>query len=182
MVYVFLADGFEMVEALTPVDLLRRAGIEVKTVSITDSLNVVSSHGVNITSDVLIADCDFDHADALVLPGGMPGTKNLAACGALMGQVCDFAGSGKLIAAICAAPALTFGEAGLLEGRTATCYPGMEEHLKGARHTTDEVAVDGNIITSRGMGTAIAFALAIIEKLAGKAKADEIGKAVVYKQ
>lgn len=182
MVYVFLANGFEMVEALTPVDVMRRAGIEVATVSITDEKIVESSHKVGIAADITIDEVNWDAADALVLPGGMPGTKNLAACEKLMSNVCDFAAKGRLIAAICAAPALTFGESGLLNGKKATCYPGMEEHLIGAEFTTDEVAVDGNIITSRGMGTAIAFGLAIVEKLSDSSKAEEIGKAIVYKQ
>lgn len=181
MVYLFLAIGFEMIEALTPVDLLRRAGIEVRTVAIGEKQKVKSSHDVKVKADIMLSEVDWDAADALILPGGMPGTKNLAECKLLMDKVCEKAAEGKLVAAICAAPALTLGELGLLEGKKATCFPGMEEHLKGACHTLETVAVDGNIITSRGMGTAIDFGLAIIEKLESKALADEIGKKIVYK-
>ncbi len=158
MVYVFLAEGFEMVEALTPVDILRRAGIETVTVSIMNEKTVTSSHNVGIVADIKLDEVKWDEADALVLPGGMPGTKKLAACEVLMSKVCDFA------------------------GKKATCYPDMEEHLKGATFVTDEVVTDGNIITSRGMGTAINFGLAIVEKLIDKAKADEIGEKIVYRQ
>lgn len=182
MVYEFLADGFEMVEALSPVDVLRRAGIEVITVSIMKERVVTSSHKVGVVADIMLDEVKWDEAEALILPGGQPGTNNLAACEVLMAKVRDFAKAGKVIAAICAAPALTFGECGLLEGKKATCYPGMEEHLKGADFLAEEVVVDGNIITSRGMGTAIAFGLAIIEKLIDKATAEQIGKAIVYRQ
>lgn len=181
MVYTFLAEGFETIEALTPVDILRRAGIENKTVSITKSRKVTSAHGVSVEADITLDEADFDKADILFLPGGMPGTKNLAACDELMSHVDDFVKNNKTVAAICAAPALTLGERGLLNGRKATCFPGMEEHLKGAQFIKEEVVVDGNIITSRGMGTAIALGLALVEKLEGKAKAEEIGNKIVYK-
>lgn len=181
MVYVFLANGFEEIEALTPVDLLRRAEIEVKTVSITGELKVTGARGISVDADMLFEDVDWNEADAIVLPGGMPGTKNLAACDKLMCKVKECAEAGVVVSAICAAPALTLGANGLLVGKKATCYPGMEEHMKGAVAITEEVAVDGNIITSRGLGTAVAFSLAIIEKLSDKATADRIGNSVVYK-
>jgi len=181
MVYVFLAEGFEEIEALTPVDLLRRAGIETMTVSITDSLQVKGARGITVNADIYLKDADWDSADAIVLPGGMPGTKNLAACDFLMDKTKECAAKGVVVSAICAAPALTLGENGILAGKKATCYPGMEEHLLGADFTEDEVAVCDNIITSRGMGTAIAFSLAIIEKLQDKATAETIGKSVVYR-
>lgn len=181
MVYVFLANGFEEIEALTPVDLLRRAEIETKTVSISDELQVMGARRISVNADITLKDVDWDVADAVILPGGMPGTKNLAACGELMNHVKECAKAGICVAAICAAPALTLGENGILAGKKATCYPGMDEHLKGAEHVLQEVVTDGNIITSRGMGTAIAFSLAIIEKLADKETADRIGNSVVYK-
>ncbi len=182
MTYVFLAEGFEEIEALTVVDLCRRAGLDVKTVSITADALVNGSHRIPVTADMVIDDVDWDAADMLVLPGGMPGTKNLAACDVLMRHVDERAASGRDIAAICAAPALLFGDRGLVNGKTATCYPGLEDHLKGANVTYDTIAVDGNVITSRGLGTAIDFALAIITRLTSAEKADEIAKSVVYKR
>ena len=182
MVYIFLANGFEEIEALTVVDLLRRAQIDIKMVSIDGNETVTSSHSVTVKSDMSIADVNWDAADMLVLPGGMPGTNNLAECDELMSHVKDFAVGGKYIAAICAAPALTFGESGLLNGKKATCYPGMEEHMHGACAVTDEVVADGNVITSRGMGTAIPFGLKIIETLKGEAVSKQIGDAIVYRQ
>lgn len=182
MVYLFLADGHEEIEALTPVDLLRRAGIEIATVSLNDTKTVTGAHNIKIEADLLMSDVDYDNADMLILPGGGPGTKALAANDELMGHVKDFVAAGRNVAAICAAPALTLGANGLLNGRNATCFPGMEEHLIGANHCLDEAVIDGNIITSRGLGTAIPFALAIIAKLTDQETADKIGNMVVYRQ
>ncbi len=180
-VLIFLADGFEEIEGLTVVDLLRRAGIDITTVSITDKPRVTGSHKISLDTDTILNDVSFDVADMLVLPGGMPGTRNLEACDRLMSEVDRFAGnSAKKIAAICAAPTI-FGHRGLLHGKKACCYPGKEGDLTGAKVSFDEVSVDGNIITSRGLGTAIPFSLAIIEALTDKATADKIGKAVVYR-
>ena len=178
-VLIFLADGHEEIEALTVVDLLRRAGIEIETVSITGKREVTSSHKVTIIADKLLDEVDFDKADMLVLPGGMPGTLNLEACEPLMKQVRAFNEKGKYIAAICAAPTV-FGRAGLLKGKKACCYPDMEGDLKGAKVSYDHVCVDGNVITSRGMGTAIEFGLAIIEKFQGKDAADSMATKVVF--
>ena len=180
MVYVFLAEGFEEIEALTVVDLGRRAGLDIRTVSVVSDRNVSGSHNIPVRADISIAEVDWNDAEMLVMPGGMPGTKNLAACDVLMQHVEARAKEGKRIAAICAAPALLFGDRGLTEGKTATCYPGMEDHLKGANVTYDTVAVDGNMITSRGLGTAIDFALAIITELISADKAAEIARSVVY--
>ncbi len=179
-VLIFFADGFEEIEGLAVVDLLRRAGIDITTVSITDKSKVTGSHKISLDTDIVLDAADFDSADMLVLPGGMPGTKNLEACDRLMAQVDRFAADGKKIAAICAAPTI-FGHRGLLKGKKACCYPGMEGDLTGADVSYDEVSVAGNIITSRGLGTAIPFALAIMESLTDKATADRIGKAVVYR-
>lgn len=180
-VYIFLADGHEEIEALTVVDLLRRAGIDIETISITGNRQVTGSHGITTTADKLFEEIDCDAADMLVLPGGMPGTKNLEAHEGLMENVAAFAASDRYIAAICAAPTV-FGHKNLLSGKRACCYPGMEEGLLGAEVSFDKVTVDGKIITSRGMGTAIDFALTIIEKLDSKEKAEKIGKAIVYLQ
>ena len=179
-ILVFLADGFEEIEGLTVVDLCRRAGIDVTTVSITDKAEVVGSHSIALKTDTTIDAADFSSADMIVLPGGMPGTKHLEACDRLMSQVDAFIADGKKVAAICAAPTV-LGHRGLLKGKKACCYPGMEGELTGAEVSYDAVSVAGNIITSRGLGTAIPFALAIIEALTDKATADRISKSVVFK-
>ena len=178
-VSIFLADGFEEVEALTPADLLRRAGAEVTLVSIGDKKEVAGSHGIVITADRLFAEMDFTEMDLLVLPGGMPGTLNLKACGPLLELLKDHAAKGRRLAAICAAPTV-LGHAGLLNGKHATCYPGCEDGLTGAICETDPVVTDGVITTSRGVGTAIPFALSLIAQLYGQEKADEIAKSIVY--
>ena len=173
MVYCFLADGFEEMEAVTPVDLLRRAGLDVKFVSVMKE-TVTSSHGLKVTADLMIDDIKgFDDIDAIILPGGMPGTLNLQKSSTLQRIIsyCDL--NKKYICAICAAP-LILGELGLLQGRNATCYPGFEERLFGATVHKDKVVVDGHFITSKGAGTAVFFGLTIVEKLLSKDKADEI--------
>lgn len=179
-VLIFMAEGHEEIEALTVVDLLRRAGIEIEMVSITGNKRVPGSHGIMTVCDKLIEQVNFDSADMLVLPGGMPGTLNLELCEPLMDQVHGFNASKKGLAAICAAPTV-FGKAGLLEGKKATCYPGMEKDLLGAEVSTDSVCHDGHIITSRGLGTAIPFALEIIKTFQGEEAAEKIAKSVVYK-
>ena len=178
-VCVFLADGFEEVEALTAVDLLRRARIYVDTVSITDDYKVHGAHGINVQTEDLFDEVDFNEFDMIVLPGGMPGTLNLGANSYVQSVIADFAEKGKLVAAICAAPSV-LGEAGLLQGKKATSYPGFEEKLLGAETSLNPVVVDGNIITSRGMGTAIPFALEIVAYLLGEDKAEEIRKGIIY--
>lgn len=177
---VFLADGFEEIEALTVVDICRRAGMDVTVTSITDSLQVAGSHKIPVIADKCLADLDFQAMDMLVLPGGMPGTKNLEACDALMTQVDAFYANERFIAAICAAPTV-FGHRGILKGRKACCYPGMEDGLLEAKVSMDLVCVDGKVITSRGMGTAIEFALTIVEVLDSKEKADALAKGIVYR-
>ena len=179
-VLIFMAEGHEEIEALTVVDLLRRAGIEIETVSITGDKKVKGSHGITTLCDKFIENVNFEEADMLVLPGGMPGTLNLGLCEPLMDQIHGFNTSGKKLAAICAAPTV-FGKAGLLEGKKATCYPGMEGDLIGAKVSADSVCHDGNIITSRGLGTAIPFALEIIKTFQGEEEAEKIAKSVVYK-
>ncbi|MBQ8527935.1 MAG: DJ-1/PfpI family protein [Lachnospiraceae bacterium] len=176
---VFLAEGMEEIEALTVVDICRRAQIDTKTVSITDELAVTGSHGIKVEADMVLSEVDFDALDMIVLPGGMPGTVNLEACGPLMQKVEEFDKLGKYIAAICAAPSI-FGHKGILEGKNACCYPSFEEHLKGAVVSRNPVEVSGHVITSRGMGTAIEFALAITACIKGQQCADEIAKAIIF--
>ena len=158
---VFLADGFEEIEGLTVVDILRRAGVETRTVSITERRLVTGSHQIPVTADSCIKETDFSEAELLVLPGGMPGTLQLGDHERVNGIIREFAEQKKLVAAICAAPSV-LGAAGILEGKTAVCHPGFEGELKGANVIYENVAVDENIITSRGMGTAFDFGLAIV--------------------
>lgn len=178
-IYVFLADGFEEIEGLTVVDLLRRAGEACVTVSISDSLEVTGSHQIKLQADTRFADTDFSDASMLVLPGGMPGTRYLGAHAGLCALLKAAKQEGKTVAAICAAPSV-LGKLGLLAGEKAACYPGFEDALEGATVTMEPVAVSGQLITSRGMGTAIPFALALIERLQGKEAADKIGKSIIW--
>lgn len=176
-VCLFLADGCEEIEALTVADLLRRAGIEIDLVSITDSTKVEGAHNIIIESDRLFKDIDLEVYDMLVLPGGMPGTLNLGKHKGVTENVVKFNNAHKLIAAICAAPSI-LGDLGILDGKRAICYPGYEDRLKGADICLEPVVSDQNIITSRGMGTAIPFGLAIIEKLSDKDTADKIKNSI----
>ena len=176
---VFFADGFEEVEALTVVDLLRRANFQVSMVSITEDLSVTGSHNITVKADLPITKLAFNEQDLFVLPGGMPGTTNLASCQKLCEELPVQSSRGKLIAAICAAPTV-LGQLGLLQGKKACCYPGMEGGLPFAKPTTLPVTKDANIITSRGVGTAIPFALSIIEELEGKEFSDKLAKSIVY--
>ena len=180
MVYVFLADGFEEIEALTPVDLLRRAGVEVKTVSIyPDRKNVTGARAIEVKADITIDGVDTGMADIIVLPGGMPGTVNLLECRELMDMVDEQNRQKKRIAAICAAPARILGSKGLLKGKKATCYPGLENMMDEATPVIKTVVTDENITTSRGLGTALDFACELITLLCGKEKSDEIRASVV---
>lgn len=182
-VYVFLADGFEDVEALIPIDVLRRGGVEVVTVSTTDFPLVESAHGVNIEADLQFEQCDFSDADLLMLPGGMPGASNLYAhegvCQAVMAQ---FA-AGKKIAAICAAPAVVLAQLGVLDGKKATCYPGFEKALAeaGATYTADLVTVDGNITTGEGPAAAFPYAYELLAQLVDKQTSDQIAEGMRFK-
>ncbi len=176
---IFLAPGYEEVEMLTVVDMLRRAKIETNMVSITDSLSVTSSHNVTIQADILLDEADFDNAQILILPGGMPGTTNLRACEPLCTKLTEFNRLGKKLAAVCAAPTV-LASLGLLEGKKATCYPTFADQLETGEYVKQPVVTDGNIITSRGMGTCIDFAAAIIEALADAATAEDVKKAIIY--
>jgi len=172
-VYVFFADGFEEVEAFASVDVMRRAGLKVVMVTVTPNEIVKGAHGVSVLCDKNIVNCDFFDADLLVLPGGMPGATNLGECDDLHKLLLRFNEQGKLIGAICAAP-MVLGKLGLLKGRKATCYPGFEKYLEGAEYTAAVVELDGNIITGKGPGAAMAFAFALAERLLGKEKVDEL--------
>ena len=165
-IYLFLADGFETVEALAPVDVMRRAGIEVVTVSIMGRREVVSAQDVTVLADTLFENVCYNDADALVLPGGGVGTDNLSAHMPLRAQLTHAYAKGTLVAAICAAP-MVFGRMGILESKKATCYPGCEGDLSGATYTAAAVEQDGNIITACGPGVSFDFGFAIVERLCG---------------
>ncbi len=177
---VFLADGFEEIEALTVVDLLRRAQIFVGTVSITEDYMVHGSHGISVQAEDLFSEVDFKDVDAIVLPGGMPGTTNLKEHEGVRKVVSEFAGKGKLIGAICAAPTI-LSDLGLLKDKKATSYPGMKPEMKDVEYLEDPVVKDGTIVTSRGVGTAIDFSLELIRILVDQERADEIAESIVYK-
>lgn len=176
---IFLAEGHEEVEMLTVVDLLRRAKIEIAMVSITRNKQVTSSHGVTLVADALIEEVDFDAADMLILPGGMPGTLNLKAHKQLGEQLCRFAQEGKWLAAVCAAPTV-LGDLGILEGHKATCFPGFVDKLVCGQYVKQPVVVDGKVITSRGMGTCIEFGLQIITALADAETAEQVRTSIIY--
>ena len=177
---LMFANGTEEVEALTVVDLVRRAGIDCSIVSVTGKREALSSHNVLITADETIEEHDFSKDDMLVFPGGMPGTNNVEAHPLVQKAIKEAAAADKYLAAICAAPKI-LAHAGLLKGRKAGIYPGMEAELEGSKVSYDSVSVDGKFITSRGLGTAIDFGLKIIETLTDKETADKIAKAVVYR-
>ncbi|MDO5541325.1 MAG: DJ-1/PfpI family protein [Eubacteriales bacterium] len=179
-VYVFFADGFEEIEGLTVVDMMRRAGADTVMVSVSGNKTVCGAHKIRIEADELFENGDFSDADMLVLPGGMPGTLHLLEHRGLA-EVLEKADESKTgIAAICAAPRV-LGSLGLLKGREAVCYPGVEEHLTGADVCTDNVVTDGHITTSRGLGTAIDFSLELISRLFGPEKAAQMAKSIVYR-
>lgn len=179
MVYILLAPGFEEVEALAPVDLLRRAGIETATVSITGE-PVPGSHGVTVTADLGLDQVDLDKMEMVVLPGGGPGYKNLGADPRVERLVREAVKRDLWVAAICAAPTL-LGGWGLLAGKDAVCYPGMEEGLTGAQARMDRgVVADGKIITGRAAGSAIDFGLALVAALKGRDEADKVKHAIYY--
>lgn len=178
-VCIFFAPGLEEIEGLTVVDLMRRAGIPIKVVSITDSLDVIGAHNIHITADALLSDMDFSNTEMLVLPGGAPGTCHLEACSPLMDLLKDFYQQEKYVGAICAAP-MIFGHLGFLKGRKATSYPGFEKDLHGAEIVEDAAVVDGHVITSRGLGTAIEFASTLIALLKGDETAQRIKEEVMY--
>ncbi len=176
---VFFGTGYEEIEALTVVDILRRAGVETSMVSVMGEKSVVGSHDIRVEMDALIEEIDFGELDVIVLPGGMPGTKNLEACETLMAQVDAFVAQDKIVAAICAAPSI-LGHRGILKGRKACSFPSFESHLEGAQVLQQPAVMDGNVITGRGMGAAIPFGLKILEKLQGEDAARQMAEAIIY--
>ena len=177
---IFMAEGCEIIEGLAVVDVVRRTGeMEIITIALGDTKEVTSSHNVTFLADVLISDVNFEELDGIVLPGGMPGTLNLGANETVNAVVKKFAEEGKLVAAICAAPSV-LGAAGILEGRHATCHPGFEEKLIGATCLEDAVVIDGHIVTSRGMGTAVDFGFAIIWLMLDDEAVEKVKKSIVY--
>ena len=181
MIYAFFANGFEESEAIVPIDIMRRAGLEVKLISITNELMVTGSHGITIKTEELFDNVDFSDAELLFLPGGMPGTKNLDAHAGLCELLQSTAEKGVKLAAICAAP-MVLGNLGLLNGEKATCYPGFEEYLLGATFVKEEVVVSNQFITSRGAGTSMALGLKIVEILKDEKIAKELAGAIIYRQ
>lgn len=183
MVYIHLAEGFEEIEALTCADLLRRAGIPAETVAVTDSaapsLTVKGAHDIQVTADISIEDACYDSCEMIVLPGGLPGTLNLEKNPVLSDVIDSFNAEGRYIAAICAAP-MILGHKGILDGREAVIYPGMEAELGNADIRHDAAVVSGHIITGRGPGCAAEFALRIIEVLRGAEKSEEVRKGLAY--
>lgn len=164
-VYVFLANGFEDIEALIPVDVLRRGGVEVVTVSVAgDSQVVETAHRVQVVADAMFEDCDFSDADLLILPGGMPGASNLNNHDGVRQALLNQNAAGRRVAAICAAP-LVLGGLGILRGKRATCYPGFEQTLEGATYTGDLCTVDGNVTTGEGPAAAFPFAYELLSQL-----------------
>lgn len=178
---IFLATGFEEIEALTVVDLLRRVHVEIDMVSVTGEKRAIGSHGIAVETDKIINQLNFSEYDMLILPGGMPGTLNLEACEVLMTQIEAFYQQKKLLAAICAAPSI-FGHKGMLNGRTACCYPGFEKDMTGATVSYEPVCMDGHLITSRGMGCAVQFGLKIVEALLGEETSRELAAGIVFEK
>ena len=179
-VLVVLAEGFEEIEAITPIDILRRAELEV-TVAGLSGRTVSGAHGIKFQTDTT-----FDEyqslPDALILPGGMPGSRNLGESKKLAELIKKMDSQKKVVGAICAAPALALAPTGILNGKKATCYPGFEKNFSPAvNFSSERVVVDGNIITSRGPGSALEFALELVEKLAGKEKAEALGEGLLVK-
>ncbi|MBQ4295376.1 MAG: DJ-1/PfpI family protein [Prevotella sp.] len=172
-IYVFLAEGFEEIEALTPVDILRRCNQEVAIVSTTGHLEVTSSHGVTVKADILFEDASLDDADVLLLPGGMPGSANLNEHEGVRQALLSHHAQGKLIGAICAAP-MVLGSLGLLQGRRATCSPGFEKYLTGAEYTADLCTVDGNIITGEGPAASFPYAYKLLSILTDEATSEAL--------
>ena len=179
MVYMFLADGFEEIEALAVVDILRRGGVEIKTVSINGSLNVQGAHNICVKSDMTDSEIGND-ANCVILPGGLPGTTNLSKSSVVEKTVKECYKSGGIIGAICAAPSV-FYKYGLLDGKKATAYPGYDEEMPKCNYTGSDVETDGNIITSKGAGTAHLFGFELLKHLKNEEIAYEIKKAMQYR-
>ena len=179
MVYLFLANGFEEIEALTPLDVLRRAGVQVITVGVGGD-SILGAHGIRVQADIPDTMYRDSAPDMIILPGGMPGSEHLDSSRVVDTALRAGAKNGAYLCAICAAP-MVLGKRGYLEGKRAVCYPGFEEYLNGATVTDARVECDGKIITAKGMGAALEFGLALVEVLCGKETAEQIGNAVFAK-
>lgn len=177
MVYMFLAEGFEEIEALCPLDLMRRANIEVTTVGV-EASQITGAHGITVCADITDKEFKFENVDMIFLPGGMPGTLNLAASKTVIAAIELAVKENTYIAAICAAPSI-LGDMGLLRGKEAICYPGFEDRLTGAVISDKKVVLDGKVLTAAGMGAALDMGLRIVEIFRGKAFADDLRKAVI---
>jgi protein deglycase len=175
---VHLADGFEEIEAVSIIDVLRRAELNIIVVSITGNIEVKGSHGIKIIADQLFNEVNYESIDMIILPGGMPGSANLNEHLGLREQILNFNENNKLLGAICAAP-LVFGNLGILKNKKATCYPGFENQLHGAIVTNENIEVAGNIITGKGAGVAINFALKIAEIFNGKITAEKLAEKMI---
>ncbi|MBN1115563.1 MAG: DJ-1/PfpI family protein [Bacteroidales bacterium] len=178
--FVHFAQGFEEIEALTIVDVLRRAEIPTEMVSVTGQRQVTGAHGIKITADIVFEDVNYEESAMVILPGGMPGSKNLLDHAGLAEVIKKKAAASEPLAAICAAP-MVFGELGVLQGKEAVCYPGFESHLKGATVKDDLSLRSGNVITGRGPGAALNFALEIVEVLKGKDAANALAHGMIVK-
>lgn len=178
--FIFLADGFETIEATTPIDVLRRAGIPVKTVSLNSGHQVTSVQGVTVSADVIFDPMLFTHAEWLILPGGMPGAENLHNFAPLMGLLRSHLERGGKVAAICASPAVVLGQEGLLRGREATCYPGFESMLEGAHHTDTPIVSDDTFVLGNGPANALLWSLAIVRAALGTRVADKIASDMLF--
>lgn len=175
---VHLATGFEEIEAITVIDVLRRAGLNVIVTSVTDDYQVVGAHQIPVKADKLFAEVDDQSVDMIVLPGGLPGAENLDRHEGLRSQLKNFDRAGKPIGAICAAP-MVLGHLGLLEGKKAVCYPGFEKELQGAKVGSSSTVIDGKIVTGRGVGAALNFSLELVHMLEGKEKADKLAQGML---
>jgi len=177
---IILADGFEEIEAITPIDILRRAEVEVVIAGLGGMVRT-GSHGIAVKADILFDDCKGEHPDAIILPGGSPGAEHLASSVKVKDMVLHMHSKRKLIAAICASPALVLAPIGILAGKIATCFPGLEKLFSSdIKFVKDEVVQSDNIITSRGAGTSAGFGFKIAENLVGKAKADMVAKQMLF--
>ena len=178
--FVFFADGFEEVEALTTVDVMRRAGMPVVTVSISGSREVKGAHGVTVVADCTFDDVNYSDADWLVLPGGMPGATPLAAHQGLRSELWNHNNKGGHVAAICASPAIVLAPLGIITGRNAVCYPGMEKGVSGVKWGASRVAVDSNVVTGNGPASAMDFALKLVEISAGEETARAVADGMLF--
>ncbi len=180
MVYVFLAQGFEEMEAVAPIDLLRRAGCDVQTVAVGSSRTVVGSHGIPMTADITTAEVKTDSLEAVILPGGMPGTLHLEADATVQAMIDTAVSRQLVIGAICAAPSI-LGHKGLLDGKKAVCFPGFEHALRGAQVVSSTVVTDGRFVTAKGAGAATEFGLALVNLLVSPEKARELREGIQCK-